>query len=132
MRFLDIVGYNVALKSLTAEHIRHYRDMMHAIPSNFEKRGFSIPRARSARPKWLDSRLPLNTLKNIVGHRGDFKTYGIVYEEQEGATGAYIHSSRISEESRLQRLQAMKRGMDSMDFGVDLSHISFSRFLERK
>jgi len=367
MRFLDIVGYNVVLKSLTAEHIRHYRDMMHAIPSNFEKRGFSIPRAQSARPKWfkdtikewsgttlsgsgidthfkhvrvfltwahnehyldhdfvsmlkvskkrtketkkevvnfmpsdlsklfvdgylygdtkpkrdngvawqfwvplfalytgmrseeigalllsdlveidglwciqvqkskteagvrtfpvpqrlldaglidyradmlheskgelstrlfptlkqkggeysnrigqffnrningklkdsspriegylykcgvenpsdkqtlkfhsfrhgfitkwLESRLPLSTLKNIVGHRGDFKTYGVVYEEQEGATEAYIHSSRISKESQLQRLQEMKRGMDSMDFGVDLSHISFARFLERK
>lgn len=367
MRFLDIVGYNVALASLTAEHIRHYRDMMHAIPSNFEKRGFSIPRARSARPKWfkdtiqewrgptlsgsgidthfkhvrvfltwahnehylkhdfvsmlkvskkrtketkkevvnfmpsdlsklfvdgylygdtkptrdngvawqfwvplfalytgmrseeigalrlsdlvevdglwcievqkskteagvrtfpipqrlldaglidyradilrenegelstrlfptlkpkggeysnrigqffnrningklkdgspriegylykcgvenpsdkqtlkfhsfrhgfitkwLESRLPLSTLKNIVGHRGDFKTYGIVYEEQEGATEAYIHSSRVSEESRMRRLMEMKQGMDSMDFGVDLSDISYHRFLARR
>ncbi|HDY7607135.1 TPA: tyrosine-type recombinase/integrase [Vibrio vulnificus] len=367
MRFLDIVGYNVALKSLTAEHIRHYRDMMHAIPANFEKRGFSIPRARNARPKWfkdtisewrgttlsgsgidthfkhirvfltwvhsehylehnfvsmlkvskkrtketkkevvnfmpcdlnklfvdgylygdtkqkrdngvawqfwvplialytgmrseeigslllsdfvevdglwcievqkskteagvrtfpipqhlidaglldyradmlheskeglstrlfptlkqkggeysnrigqffnrningklkdgsprvegylykcgvenpsdkqtlkfhsfrhgfitkwLEMRLPLSTLKNIVGHRGDFKTYGVVYEEHEGTTEAYIHSSRISKESRLLRLQEMKRSMDNMDFGVDLSNISYRRFLTRQ
>lgn len=53
MRFLDIVGYNVALKSLSAEDIRHYRNMIHGIPANFDKQGFKVPRARSKRPQWF-------------------------------------------------------------------------------
>ncbi|MFH4617711.1 tyrosine-type recombinase/integrase [Vibrio furnissii] len=81
--------------------------------------------------KWLESRLPLTTLKNIVGHRGDFKTYGVVYEEQNGATEAYIHMNRISNDARRERLQLMKQGMDSMDFGVDLSGITYQRYLNR-
>lgn len=81
--------------------------------------------------KWLESRLPLTTLKNIVGHRGDFKTYGVVYEEQNGATEAYIHMNRISNDARRERLQLMKQGMDSMDFGLDLSEISYMKFLVR-
>ena len=82
--------------------------------------------------KWLEARQPLNTLKSIVGHRGDFKTYGIVYEEQEGATEAYIHIDRISDDARKKQLTLMKQGMDNMDFGVDLSGISYVRFLARK
>ncbi|EPF2507139.1 tyrosine-type recombinase/integrase [Vibrio fluvialis] len=82
--------------------------------------------------KWLESRLPMATLRNIVGHRGDFKTYGVVYEDQPGATEAYIHLERISAEARRERLQLMKQGMDSMDFGLDLSGISYERFLARK
>ncbi|HAS3641369.1 site-specific integrase [Vibrio cholerae] len=81
--------------------------------------------------KWLESRLPLTTLKNIVGHRGDFKTYGVVYEEQNGATEAYIHMNRISSDALRERLKLMKQGMDSMDFGVDLSGISYTRYLAR-
>lgn len=82
--------------------------------------------------KWLESRLPLTTLKNIVGHRGDFKTYGVVYEEHNGATEAYIHMNRISNEARRERLHLMKQGMDSMDFGLDLSRVSYERYLNRK
>lgn len=82
--------------------------------------------------KWLEASMPLDMLRNIVGHRGDFRTYGVVYEEQEGATEAYIHLDRVSEEARKKRLSRMKDGMDSMDFGVDLSGISYERFLTRK
>ena len=53
MRFLDIIGYNVTLTSLNADHVRHYREMMHRIPANFDKQGFKIPRARALRPKWF-------------------------------------------------------------------------------
>ncbi|UGA55426.1 hypothetical protein [Vibrio sp. VB16] len=53
MRFLDIVGYGVAINALNADHVRHYRDMMHAIPANFEKQGFNKPSALSSRPKWF-------------------------------------------------------------------------------
>lgn len=82
--------------------------------------------------KWLEARLPLDTLKNIVGHRGDFKTYGVVYEEKEGATETYIHIDRMSGDARQRRLSTMKQGMDAMNFGVDLSGISYQRFLARK
>ncbi|MGF1773842.1 site-specific integrase [Vibrio wakamikoensis] len=82
--------------------------------------------------KWLESGLPLHLLKNIVGHKGDFKTYGVVYEEREGATEAYIHVNRVSHDVRIQRLRKMKEGMDSMDFGVDLSGLSYERFVSRK
>lgn len=80
---------------------------------------------------WIDARKPLNTLKSIIGHRGDFKAYGITYEEQQGATETYIHIDRVSGDDHKKQLLLMKQCMDDMDFGVDLSGISYERYLAR-
>ncbi|MGR5246482.1 tyrosine-type recombinase/integrase [Vibrio sp. PNB23_22_6] len=82
--------------------------------------------------KWRESQLPLYTLKMIVGHTSDLKKIGVLYEEPEGATETYVHPDRVSGEALKARLQQMKQGMDSLDFGVDLNGISYERFLARK
>ncbi|MFT7373421.1 MAG: hypothetical protein ACI9T9_002121 [Oleiphilaceae bacterium] len=55
------------------------------------------------------SHRPLDALQSIVGHRGDFKKYGIIYEEQQGATEAYIHIDRISTAARGKAARAHER-----------------------
>ncbi len=82
--------------------------------------------------KWRESKLPLHTLKMIVGHTSDLKKIGVLYEESEGATETYVHIDRVSGEVLKARLQQMKQGMDNLDFGIDLSGISYERFLARK
>nr|WP_319553733.1 tyrosine-type recombinase/integrase [uncultured Vibrio sp.] len=82
--------------------------------------------------KWRESKLPLHTLKSIVGHTSDLKKIGVLYEEPEGATETYVHIDRVSGDVLKARLQTMKQGMDSLDFGIDLSGISYERFLARK
>lgn len=67
MRFLDIVGYDIALASLKADDIRHYREMIHGIPANFDKQGFKVPRARSQRPQWFKDTIANWTGKTLGG-----------------------------------------------------------------
>ncbi len=49
-RFLDITGHDLRCDELSAEHIRHYREIMHRFPRNFEQRKFNVPIEEALRP----------------------------------------------------------------------------------
>ncbi|GEA49288.1 hypothetical protein VIN01S_00920 [Vibrio inusitatus NBRC 102082] len=52
-RFIDIIGYDLSISDLSASHIQEYREVMHHIPSNFDKLGYMLPTDRSLRAKWF-------------------------------------------------------------------------------
>ncbi|WP_329346435.1 hypothetical protein [Vibrio natriegens] len=52
----------------------------------------------------------------------------MLYEAPKGATETYVQIDRVLKE----RLQLMKCGMDSMNFDIDLSGISYEHFLTHK
>ncbi|MBE4159108.1 tyrosine-type recombinase/integrase [Vibrio parahaemolyticus] len=67
MRFLDIVGHELPLSELTPDRLRHYRDLLHRIPSNFDKQGFAIPQAVTERPAWFERTISEWTGKTLSG-----------------------------------------------------------------
>ncbi|MFC0060178.1 tyrosine-type recombinase/integrase [Vibrio inusitatus] len=66
-RFLDIVGANTRIHLLNADKIRSYRELIHAIPRNFDKQGFIIPKANGKRPKWFKETIEASELPTLSG-----------------------------------------------------------------